>query len=51
MTTIVRATETNSQLLARIGRTTFIESHGSSAAASDINCYVNENYNEQVIRK
>ncbi|MDZ4712159.1 MAG: GNAT family N-acetyltransferase [bacterium] len=44
MTSIIRAGEKDISLLADIGRLSFIESHGSSAAAEDIDEYVNNNY-------
>jgi ribosomal protein S18 acetylase RimI-like enzyme len=50
MTSIINAKEEDFQLLADIGRTTFIESHGHSAEAADINRYADEKYNAEVIR-
>jgi ribosomal protein S18 acetylase RimI-like enzyme len=46
MTTIVRCTISDSKLLVRIGKTSFLESHGMSASKSDIDAYVNLKYNE-----
>ncbi|MEO8665214.1 MAG: GNAT family N-acetyltransferase [Ignavibacteria bacterium] len=51
MITIVRANEKNSELLAHIGKISFIESHGISASPENINTYVAENYNEDVFNK
>ncbi|MEO8447490.1 MAG: GNAT family N-acetyltransferase [bacterium] len=50
MTTIIRAGEKDINLLAEIGRISFIESHGSSAAAEDIEAYVNANYTYEAFR-
>lgn len=50
MTSIVRAKVDDYQLLADIGKVSFIQSHGSSADASDINMYLNENYNYAVFK-
>lgn len=44
MTSIVKAGEKDFQLLSEIAKLTFIESHGNSAAAEDINAYVTETY-------
>lgn len=43
MTEIVKASANDAQLLADIGKQTFIESHGRSAAKTDIDFYINEN--------
>ena len=51
MALIVKAKEEDFQLLADIGRTSFIESHGSSASTADINDYVNEKYNCDVLKE
>ncbi|MBX7043879.1 MAG: GNAT family N-acetyltransferase [Ignavibacteria bacterium] len=50
MNAIVKAGESDAKLLAEIGRQSFIESHGNSASASDINRYVNDTYSEEAIR-
>jgi GNAT superfamily N-acetyltransferase len=50
MTSIVKAKVNDCELLADICKTSFIESHGSSAAQSDINMYVNKNYDRDVIK-
>jgi len=51
MTSIYKATEDDVSLLAEIGKVTFIESHGSSAAPEEIDKYVNEKYNPDVLGK
>ena len=50
-TSIVRATNEDWQMLAGIGKTSFIESHGHSASAKDINQYVEANYNAAALKK
>ena len=44
MTSIIKATFEDFQLLTDIGKITFLESHGHSASAADINQYVREKY-------
>jgi len=39
------------KLLAEIGRRSFIESHGSSAASAEIDAYVNRKYTTEVFKK
>lgn len=51
MVTIVKATTDNAALLADIGRITFIESHGHSAPAADIDAYVATKYTPAVIQQ
>ncbi len=51
MTSIVKASEKDFQLLSEIATLTFIESHGSSAKQEDINIYVTENYFRYFISK
>ncbi|MEO6348110.1 MAG: GNAT family N-acetyltransferase, partial [Aquaticitalea sp.] len=46
MTSIVRATINDAKLLVRIGKTTFLESHGMSASKEDIAGFVKSKYNE-----
>lgn len=46
MTTISRATFDDAKLLVRIGKTSFIESHGMSAPKDDIDAYVKLKFNE-----
>lgn len=50
MTSIVKAKGEDFQLLADIGKISYIESHGSSAKAADINMYLNEKYNYKVFK-
>jgi len=50
MTSIIKATSEDFQLLADIGKVSFIESHGSSASGADISKYVNEKFTDEVIR-
>lgn len=50
MTSILRAGELDAQLLADLGKTTFVESHGHSASAATINSYVGEKYNTGVLK-
>jgi ribosomal protein S18 acetylase RimI-like enzyme len=51
MTSIVKAKEEDFQLLTSIGKISFLESHGSSAATADINRYVNSTYTDNVFKK
>ncbi|MBK8551654.1 MAG: GNAT family N-acetyltransferase [Ignavibacteria bacterium] len=51
MTSIIKAKEEDCKLLADIGKVSFIESHGSSAASSDIDMYVNDNYNSEILKE
>ncbi|MBS1518890.1 MAG: GNAT family N-acetyltransferase [Bacteroidetes bacterium] len=44
MTSIIKATAEDCGLLSEIGRKSFTESHGRSAAKEDIESYLNENY-------
>jgi ribosomal protein S18 acetylase RimI-like enzyme len=50
MIPIVKASEMHADLLAGLAKLTFIESHGNSAAPADINAYVAEKYNNDVLR-
>ena len=50
MTSIIRAQATDFQLLAEIGKKSFIESHGSSAAPEDINRYVQGKFSCEAVR-
>jgi ribosomal protein S18 acetylase RimI-like enzyme len=49
MTHIRPALPGDSELLANIGKTTFIEAHGHSASPTDIAKYVAEKYREEVV--
>lgn len=51
MTSIVKANENDAYLLSEIATLTFIESHGSSAGSEDINRYMAENYNTDVLKE
>ena len=51
MVTIEKATTDNSALLADIGRITFIESHGHSAPAADIDAYVAAKYTSTILQQ
>lgn len=51
MISIVKADHNDAELLADIGRQTFIESHGHSASISDIEAYIGEKYNYNVFKK
>jgi ribosomal protein S18 acetylase RimI-like enzyme len=50
MISIVKATGKDFQLLADIGKISYIESHGHSAKDADINTYLNEKYNYEVFK-
>jgi ribosomal protein S18 acetylase RimI-like enzyme len=49
MATIVKATTKDAQLLANIGKTSFIESHGSSASEETITEYVTLKFTKKVL--
>lgn len=49
MISIVKATTHDAVILSQIGKTTFIESHGSSARAEDIDAYVREKYTDEIM--
>jgi diamine N-acetyltransferase len=51
MISIVKATQQDFQLLSEIAILTFIESHGNSAKAEDINIYVTEKYSEKAFKE
>ncbi len=51
MTSIIRATKSDAELLAGIGRQTFIESHGHSAPKEDIDNYIDGNYSSEVFQE
>jgi ribosomal protein S18 acetylase RimI-like enzyme len=50
MFSIIKAEDQHIQLLSAIGKTSFIESHGSSASADDIQQYVNAKYTPEVFQ-
>ncbi|MEL0651096.1 GNAT family N-acetyltransferase [Algibacter sp. TI.3.09] len=49
MIKIEQATVKDAQLIAKVGRQTFLESHGHSASESDIKTFVDKAYQEQAI--
>ena len=51
MISIQQATLTNASLIAEIGARSFIESHGNSAPAADIEAYVAKTYAVQVVEE
>ncbi len=51
MNSIVRANGKDFQLLSEIGKTSYVESHGRSASAANIDMYVNEKYNYDSFKK
>jgi len=51
MISITRAKEKDFQLLSDIGKISFIESHGSSAPTADINIYLSEKFNPDVLKE
>lgn len=51
MTTVVRATIKDTDLLTKLGRETFFESHGLSASIKDIDEYVNLKFNTEVFEQ
>jgi ribosomal protein S18 acetylase RimI-like enzyme len=51
MISIAEAQKEDIQLLAEMGKASFIESHGHSADAKDINKYVNEKYTSDVFNE
>jgi ribosomal protein S18 acetylase RimI-like enzyme len=51
MISIRRATMADSQLLAHIGKISFIESHGHSASKEDIDQYVADKFSDEVFIK
>jgi len=51
MVSIEKANSEHSQLLSEIGKLSFIESHGGSAKAEDINSYINEKYTTAIFQE
>jgi diamine N-acetyltransferase len=51
MPEIIKATEKDTTVLVTLATTTFIQSHGHSAPAADINNYIAEKYNEAVLNE
>jgi len=50
MNNIEKANEAHSELLAQIGKVSFIESHGSSAALQDIDTYISGKYTRDILK-
>jgi ribosomal protein S18 acetylase RimI-like enzyme len=51
MASIVKVNDKDIQMLADIGRISFVESHGNSASEADINEYVKKNYTYEAIKE
>ncbi|WP_195806632.1 GNAT family N-acetyltransferase [Winogradskyella helgolandensis] len=51
MIKIVKASIEHSELIAEIGKIAFLESHGNSASAEDINSFISKTYNKEAISK
>jgi diamine N-acetyltransferase len=51
MPEITKATEKDTTVLVTLATSTFIQSHGHSAPAADINNYIAEKYNEAVLKE
>lgn len=51
MITIVRATLNHSNLLTDLGKTTFLEAHGKSASAENIEVYVSKKFTTQAFEE
>ncbi|MEO5947506.1 MAG: N-acetyltransferase [Chitinophagaceae bacterium] len=51
MTTIRKVTPTDVELLSQLGRQTFFESHGHSAATEDVETYINTAYNTEACKQ
>lgn len=51
MIQILKATLENAELIAKIGKESFIESHGNSASIEDINLFIQKNYSINSIRQ
>jgi ribosomal protein S18 acetylase RimI-like enzyme len=51
MASIIKATKKDYRLLAEIGKTTQIESHGSSAPAEETNSYLEKNFNYNAVKE
>ena len=50
MTSIIKAGKNDFQIISEIAEVTFIESHGRSANAEDIQMYISEKYNENIFK-
>lgn len=51
MTTIVRGTVKNIDILTKLGQKTFFESHGMSASKKDIDAYINLKFTDKIFEK
>ncbi|WP_245949264.1 GNAT family N-acetyltransferase [Lutibacter citreus] len=51
MIKIVKANIEDSELIAEIGKKSFLESHGNSASTEDINSFISKTYNKENISK
>lgn len=51
MTTIVRATLSDIELLTQIGKTSFLEAHGRSTSEENINEYVSKNFTNKAFEE
>jgi len=51
MIQIIKANIEHSELIAEIGKQTFLESHGNSASKEDVNHFILKNYNAKAISK
>lgn len=51
MIKIVKASTEHFELIAEIGKKSFLESHGDSASAEDINNFISKTYNKESISK
>lgn len=51
MIKIVKASIEHSELIAEIGKKAFLESHGNSASAEDVNSFISKTFNKKNISK
>ncbi len=51
MTSIIKTASKDFEILASLGKQTFIESHGHSASSHDIEAYVTEKYTKEIFIK
>src|SRR6266513_2951189 len=51
MISITKVKKKDFQLLSNIGKLSFLESHGNSAPAADINTYLHEKFNDEIIKE
>lgn len=50
MISILRAKESDFELISKLGQQTFIESHGSSASKENIDLYLNQKYHPKIVQ-